>query len=159
VPAGAVADVDAARFVEEEAETLAALSWSFDERPSVRMLAGFFVVLLVLGALDVEIDPAGEFIEYGDDGGLSRAEGSSSGTPVRPRKELDSVPLGDFFRSLLSSGKSMDAGGRGWEDERVVELIAFTTTRILNYFRGNFPFSKIPPSPQEHHHAHRGQIL
>jgi len=74
VPAVTDEDVDAARFVEPEAETLGALSWSFDERPSVRMLDGFLVVLFVLGTLNVEVDAAGELIEYGDDGVLSLAE-------------------------------------------------------------------------------------
>lgn len=116
VPGATDEEVDAARFVEAEAETLAALSWSFDERPSVRMLDGFLVVLFVLGTLNVEVDAAGELIEYGDDGGLSLAEGSSSGTPVRLR---DSVPL----VSPSASGENIEAGGR--EDERGVELIAF----------------------------------
>lgn len=117
VPAAIDEDVDAVRFVEVEAETLAALSWSFDERPSVRMLDGFLVVLLVLETLTVEVDAAGELIEYGDDGGLSLAEGSSSGTPVRAR---GSVPL---VVSPSASGENIEAGGR--EDERGVELIAF----------------------------------
>lgn len=117
MPATTDEDVDAVRFVEVEAATFAALSWSFDERPSVRMLDGFLVVLLVLGTLNVEVDAAGELIEYGDGDGLSLAEGSSSGTPVRLR---GSVP---FIVSPSASGENIEAGGR--EDERGVELIAF----------------------------------
>jgi len=116
VPAGVGVDVDAARFVEGEAVVVAlrTLSWSFDERPRVRMLAAFLVVLLVEAVLNVEVDAAGELIEYGDDGGLSLGDsGSSSGTPVRLRDELDSVPLRDFVTSPPVSGENMEAGGRG----------------------------------------------
>jgi len=108
VPADVDADVDAARFVEGAvAVVLRRLSWSLDERPRVRMLAAFLVVLLVVVELDVEVDAA-------DDGGLSLADsGSSSGTPVRPYEdELDSLPLRDL-PSLPVSGENMEAEGRG----------------------------------------------
>ena len=148
-PAVTDEDVDAVRFVEPEAETLGALSWSFDERPSVRMLGGFLVVLFVLGTLNVEVDAVGELIEYGDDGVLSLAEGSSSGTFVRLR---DSVPL---VVSPFASGENIEAGGRDWEDERGVGVVLIAFQDNLGCYCISHIFTwellKFRPSPGSHH--------